>query len=326
MKNFVIAFCVFLVWSFFGLWLYYWLQDENNQLQSKNIERVKNDTPALDTLSISEATENIQNRQPNLNNTTNAVKDSGVLNKTLNAYTPDGDILFSYAQTIEIAKNIVDVSIPQATKDFKYKLNNYFVEHPNTELHITSQYSAEENTISPNIGIQRGNKLKNILVETGIPATNIVVKPHITPIDFKIDGTYSRAFSFLFQPLNLERLEAIKNNIPETKIIYPRFSTSGVLQSPELETLLAEVKVALDNNPDVTVEVIGHTDNVGNANDNYHRGLEFARQVRWYLVAKGPINRNRIRASSLGESEAIASNNTEKGRNLNQRIEIRFTD
>ena len=65
---------------------------------------------------------------------------------------------------------------------------------------------------------------------------------------------------------------------------------------------------------------------MGNANDNYHRGLEFARQVRWYIVAKGPVNRNRVHALSKGESEAIASNNTEKGRTLNQRIEIRYIE
>ncbi len=27
MKNFFVAFLVFLVWSFFGLWIYSWLQD-----------------------------------------------------------------------------------------------------------------------------------------------------------------------------------------------------------------------------------------------------------------------------------------------------------
>ena len=323
MKNFVIAFCVFLVWSFFGLWLYYWLQEDNTHLQSSNIQLTNNQNIS-DTLALPNLSE-IDGNNAKTNDTLNPIADL-MTGNSLRALTTDGDILFNYEEAFVITKNSPLVFIPQEAKDFKYKLNNYFVEHPNTELHIISKYSAEENTVSPNMGVQRAKQLKDILVEIGIPSTHLVIKPHITPIAFNANETYNNAFSFLFEPLNQARLAAIKNEIPDTKVIYPRFSTSGILNSHELEKLLEEVKLALDNNPNVSVEVIGHTDNVGNAQDNYHRGLEFSRQVRWYLVAKGRISRHRIKASSKGESEAIASNNTEKGRNLNQRIEIRFIE
>ncbi|MDX1462947.1 MAG: OmpA family protein, partial [Marinirhabdus sp.] len=107
---------------------------------------------------------------------------------------------------------------------------------------------------------------------------------------------------------------------------YPRYSATGVLRSKELEAVLEEVRIAFKNNPNLSVEVIGHTDNVGNAEDNYQLALNLAQQVRWYLVAKGPFSKHRIKASSKGESEAIASNQTERGRALNQRMEIKFTE
>ena len=128
----------------------------------------------------------------------------------------------------------------------------------------------------------------------------------------------------MVQPLDLVRIENIKNAIPETKTIYPRFSSSGILNSPALETTLQEVKTALETNPNITVTVVGHTDNIGSAIDNYTRGLEFAKQIRWYLVVKGEISKEKIRATSQGEGLAIASNRTEKGRALNQRIELKF--
>ena len=244
MKNFLIAFCVFLVWSFFGLWLFYWLQEENNYLQSNNaIEAPINTTIESDTSAIER---NVITSQLETKDSIFEFEEAKIT-PALRAYTVDGDILFNYTAPIAIVKNEPEVSIPTAAQDFKYKLNNYFIEHPETELHITSKYSAEENIATPNLGIQRAEKLKEILVTTGIPAKYIVIKPHITPIQFLEDNTYLNAFSFLFQPLNLARLDAVKNTIPETKTMYPRFSTQGILQSPELKTLLEEIKLAFVN-------------------------------------------------------------------------------
>jgi hypothetical protein len=49
MKNFLIAFAVFLVWSFFGLWLYSWLQPINSSVQNKdNIANNENAEVRLD--------------------------------------------------------------------------------------------------------------------------------------------------------------------------------------------------------------------------------------------------------------------------------------
>ena len=91
-----------------------------------------------------------------------------------------------------------------------------------------------------------------------------------------------------------------------------------------LRNLLDEVKQIVAANPDTEIEVIGHTDNVGNGNDNYFLGLEYARQVRWYLVKKGNLDRKKIKAISKGEEDPIDTNQTVRGRNANRRIEIVF--
>ena len=86
------------------------------------------------------------------------------------------------------------------------------------------------------------------------------------------------------------------------------------------------VKDVLSKNPNTKIEIIGHTDNVGNGIDNYRLGLEYARQVRWYLVSKGKIDAKQIKASSKGEEEPIDTNASERGRVTNRRIEVLFTN
>ena len=232
--------------------------------------------------------------------------------------------LFSYPFGFTIKKNESAVDIPADLVDFKYKLNTYLVEHPDTELHISSQYSPSENIASPNLGIQRGRVVKEVLVVAGIPSSRIVIKPNITQITFDGDESFKHSFSFNFKPLDEERVNALKKQIPESRTVYPTYSFQGIMVNEALDNFKDEVSQILKENPNLHLEVVGHTDNVGNAIDNYTKGLEYARQVRWYLVTKANIDRNKITAVSKGESEAIASNGSTKGRELNRRIEIKF--
>lgn len=326
MKNFLLAFLVFLVWSFFGLWLYSWLNPTDSEEQATNgivntdlvnseenqtiSESIASDTETtLDTLSIDTAykTEFI---------------DEPVTG--LKAISEDGDIIFLYPEGFTITKNRPTVDIDPELVDFKYKLNTYLLEHPDTELHINSQYSPSEVIASPNLGIQRGRAVKEVLVETGIAPQRVVIRPKITQIAFSEDDTFVHSFSFNFKELDNERIAALKKQIPESRTVYPTFSSQGIMVNEALNKFKEEVSDILKENPNLHIEVIGHTDNVGNALDNYSKGLEYARQLRWYLVNRANIDRNKITAISKGESEAIASNGSVKGRELNRRLEVKF--
>lgn len=329
MKNFLIAFLVFLVWSFFGLWLYSWLQPESKNTQDTTEVAITEKEDSATMTKVDTPTEISDTTIP-LDTDSTAIGDAykeefiSTPAKGLRAVSETGDIVFLYPQGFIITKNSDRVSIPPAIVDFKYKLNTYILEHPDTELHITSQYSPSENIQSPNLGIKRAQVIKQILIETGIPSEKIVIKPFITEIEFATDNTFKHSFTFNFKPLNTERIKAVKNSIPESRVVYPEFSSQGIMVNQALEQLRQEVKAIIDENPNIEIEVVGHTDNVGNAIDNYVKGLEYARQLRWFLVNKAGIDRNKIRAVSKGESEAIAGNGTEKGRNLNRRLEVIF--
>ncbi|NND62413.1 MAG: OmpA family protein [Flavobacteriaceae bacterium] len=330
MKNFLIAFLVFLIWSFFGLWLYSWLQPSTTSEENTTaaITEITEDSTASinEPLQVDEPVRLNENEADSLSLVENEdeVENQVELPSGLKASTSNGDLVFLYTEGISIEKNSPEIIIDPKLLDFKYKLNTYLIEHPNEELHIGSLYSASENIESPNLGFQRAKKIEKILLETGIRPEKIVIKPIIREIDFDPMGNFPNGISFSFHPLDNERIEARKLALPETTTLYPKIVNNEIFVSPALEELLEKVKDAVSANPDLQIEVIGHTDNVGNANDNYILGLKHARQVRWYLVTKGKISRKKIKAISKGESESIASNKTARGRLLNRRIEIKY--
>ncbi|MEO1796003.1 MAG: OmpA family protein [Pseudomonadota bacterium] len=73
--------------------------------------------------------------------------------------------------------------------------------------------------------------------------------------------------------------------------------------------------------PGLTVEIGGHTDAVGTAEDNAALSEARARAVRDALVARG-VNAAALEAVGYGETQPIADNATEEGRALNRRTEL----
>jgi outer membrane protein OmpA-like peptidoglycan-associated protein/tetratricopeptide (TPR) repeat protein len=80
----------------------------------------------------------------------------------------------------------------------------------------------------------------------------------------------------------------------------------------------------LNDNPQVTIEISGHTDNVGKPADNKLLSENRAKRVVAYLQYKF-IAPKRLSYVGYGETRPVADNNTEAGRAQNRRTEIRIT-
>jgi hypothetical protein len=241
MKNFLIAFTVFIVWSVFGLWLYSWMQNDKEDSGSETeiaINEVDDDLEEIpiDTTYIEEKLLKDQKFELEVDEHKN--------DNWLKAINIEGDYVFLYSEGISAEINSADIMIPKSSIDFKYKLFTYLIEHPDQELHIHSIYSPVEHIVSPNLGVQRGNKLKEILIDVGIPNNRIVIKPIIKGIDLKDDDWTKNIIYFTFNPLNEDRANEIKI-IPKSKIIYPKYSISGILVNDELKALLEELKLIM---------------------------------------------------------------------------------
>jgi outer membrane protein OmpA-like peptidoglycan-associated protein len=89
------------------------------------------------------------------------------------------------------------------------------------------------------------------------------------------------------------------------------------------ETSLLDVIRQLNDNPGLTVNLEGYTDNVGSADYNLELSRRRAESVRRFIVEKG-IDLHRIQAIGLGEARPAAANTTKQGRDQNRRVAVRL--
>jgi outer membrane protein OmpA-like peptidoglycan-associated protein len=92
--------------------------------------------------------------------------------------------------------------------------------------------------------------------------------------------------------------------------------------APESYPILVNAVQVLLGNPDMKVEIQGHTDNIGSDAYNKKLSLQRAETVKKFLVSKG-VNANRLTTVGLGSSQPISDNKTADGRAFNRRIEFK---
>ena len=87
----------------------------------------------------------------------------------------------------------------------------------------------------------------------------------------------------------------------------------------------ADIKAVADfmsQYPATTTVVEGHTDSVGSPGYNVALSERRANAVKQYLIRKG-VDAKRIETQGFGLTKPIATNETEAGRALNRRAEVR---
>jgi|APTNR8051073442_1049403.scaffolds.fasta_scaffold06191_4 outer membrane protein OmpA-like peptidoglycan-associated protein len=99
------------------------------------------------------------------------------------------------------------------------------------------------------------------------------------------------------------------------------FDTGLAILREESENELENLKKLLLDNSKMTIEISGHTDNVGNDANNMKLSSDRAQAVVQWLLDKG-INPNRLTSKGYGETKPIGSNSTEDGKQLNRRVEF----
>ncbi len=87
--------------------------------------------------------------------------------------------------------------------------------------------------------------------------------------------------------------------------------------------VLGDIARALTQQPDLIVEVAGHTDALGSATYNLELSKRRAQAVVDYLAEQG-VDPARLKAVGYGESRPVASNETADGREQNRRVEFRI--
>jgi outer membrane protein OmpA-like peptidoglycan-associated protein len=96
---------------------------------------------------------------------------------------------------------------------------------------------------------------------------------------------------------------------------------SELLAASEQELRLLK-KLLLDN-PSLNATIVGHTDNQGGKSYNQKLSEDRATAVLEWLIDSG-IESGRLKAQGEGMDQPVATNDTEEGRALNRRTEVRL--
>ena len=103
------------------------------------------------------------------------------------------------------------------------------------------------------------------------------------------------------------------------------FATDSANVRSDLRADLGALANNLQSYPQSQVQVIGHTDNVGDAGYNQSLSERRAVAVGNVLISEG-VPSGRIQTYGRGESQPLASNLTSEGRAQNRRVEIRLIE
>jgi OmpA-OmpF porin, OOP family len=108
--------------------------------------------------------------------------------------------------------------------------------------------------------------------------------------------------------------------VKEQKLNFIFFKFNEFVIQKESYKLLEDLADYLLKNPQIEIEIAGHTDNIGTNEYNDKLSLNRANAVAEYLIAKGVANKN-IHCKGYGSTKPIDSNTIEEGRANNRRVE-----
>lgn len=101
------------------------------------------------------------------------------------------------------------------------------------------------------------------------------------------------------------------------------FATNEAAIQPQFRPTLDQVASVLQQYNQTYVDVYGHTDSTGSDAYNQTLSERRARSVADYLSSHG-VQSARIGTRGFGETQPIASNDTEEGKATNRRVEIKL--
>jgi outer membrane protein OmpA-like peptidoglycan-associated protein len=117
------------------------------------------------------------------------------------------------------------------------------------------------------------------------------------------------------------RIERVGEGIKITFDSGILFDVNKATLKPASEVQLAKLAKVLDKYPDTNILLEGHTDATGTDEYNLDLSKLRAQSVGNYLSGLG-VNATRFTMMGYGESQPIATNDTEEGKQLNRRVEV----
>ena len=150
-------------------------------------------------------------------------------------------------------------------------------------------------------------------------ALNVSKKGYLFYSDhFSLQAVYDRNEPYL-KDVPLNPIKA-GNSIVLRNVFYA-YNSWELMDQSRIE--LDRVVRLMNENPSLTVEIGGHTDNTGTYEYNLGLSDKRAASVTDYLASRG-ISPSRMKAKGYGLTQPLATNETEEGRAVNRRTELKI--
>ena len=100
------------------------------------------------------------------------------------------------------------------------------------------------------------------------------------------------------------------------------FDTNSATIRPESAPVLERIGTMMQEHPELSLLVEGHTDDEGEFDWNMELSADRAASVKAYLVENFGIDPERMRTMGLGPTQPVDTNDTPEGRQQNRRVEL----
>ena len=100
------------------------------------------------------------------------------------------------------------------------------------------------------------------------------------------------------------------------------FDTGKAEVKPKSLPVIAEIAKLLKERPALKIHIVGHTDNVGNADSNLKLSAARAQAVRKILLETHKIQPSRLNVFGAGPYCPVTTNANDAGRSQNRRVEL----
>lgn len=183
-------------------------------------------------------------------------------------------------------------------------------------LRIVGSYFSDEvnNTTFDDLGLARADAVRQLLLDS-IPADKMEIASKL--VNFLEDAkTKPFGGTVLNWMTRNENIQEIDNKA----LIYFPYNSTHEIDNDNILNYLSRIPKALEGNNKI-IMLTGYTDNIGNPVYNKKLGMNRALSIKKHLIKLG-TDGNKIKVASEGETQPIATNDTEEGRQKNRRVEI----
>jgi outer membrane protein OmpA-like peptidoglycan-associated protein len=178
------------------------------------------------------------------------------------------------------------------------------------KLLLSGPYFGSED---PSVGVARAEKVKALFTE---------LAPDDILVESRPGGDCEATRTNMMHELRygwVTRNEDVIESLDEVAILY-RYNSDQEILTPAVETYAANLAKVLKEGGKRAI-FTGHTDADGEPAYNLELGMKRAQEFKDHLVGLG-VDANQIEVRSKGETEPVAPNDTEEGKQRNRRVTV----